>query len=216
MQYEIRYAGQRLTVSISCAGGVDGRGMGDHHHGAFGTKVDIVISSMVTNHEERNVGAADMSQDWNVAISESKEKRIIFGNFHAMPNGRSAEPNSSNKIKVLFQELIEWTWQSPDRILIKSPLRWAMTGSNPIDRSKLGTERHVLIDREGIPLSVVISSASMHDIKLATDVVDGPVVKRCIPYAKTKEDRKRNCNTYVLIKHIIPSPKNRQLKNEDM
>ena len=35
-----------------------------------------------------------------------------------------------------------------------------MTGSNPtVDRSKLGTKRHILTDKEGIPLSVVISSA---------------------------------------------------------
>ncbi len=40
-----------------------------------------------------------------------------------------------------------------------------MTGSNPTDRGKLGTKRHILTDKKGIPLSVVISSASTHDIK---------------------------------------------------
>jgi hypothetical protein len=40
-------------------------------------------------------------------------------------------------------------------------------GHNPTaDRSKLGTKRHILTDKNGIPLSVVISSASTHDIKL--------------------------------------------------
>ncbi len=53
-----------------------------------------------------------------------------------------------------------------------------MTGHNPIDRSKLGTKRHILTDKKGIPLSVVISSASTHDIKLVTDVVDNSVIKR--------------------------------------
>ena len=47
-----------------------------------------------------------------------------------------------------------------------------MTGNNPTDRSKLGTKRHILTDKKGIPLSVVISSANTHDIKLVTDVVD--------------------------------------------
>ena len=47
-------------------------------------------------------------------------------------------------------------------------------GNNPTtDRSKLGTKRHVLTDKQGIPLSAVISSAKTHDIKLVTDdVVD--------------------------------------------
>jgi putative transposase len=53
-----------------------------------------------------------------------------------------------------------------------------MTGNNPTDRSKLGTKRHILTDKKGIPLSVVISSASTHDIKLVTDVVDSIVIKR--------------------------------------
>ena len=34
-----------------------------------------------------------------------------------------------------------------------------MTGNNPVDRSKLGTKRHILTDKNGIPLSAVISSS---------------------------------------------------------
>ena len=53
-----------------------------------------------------------------------------------------------------------------------------MTGNNPTDRSKLDTKRHILTDKKGIPLSAVISSASTHDIKLVTDVVDNVVIKQ--------------------------------------
>jgi putative transposase len=52
------------------------------------------------------------------------------------------------------------------------------TGNNPTDRSKLGTKRHILTDKKGIPLSVVISSASTHVINLVTDVADNTVIKR--------------------------------------
>src|SRR6476620_2823320 len=51
-------------------------------------------------------------------------------------------------------------------------------GSSPVDRSKLGTKRHILTDKQGIPLSAVISSASTHDIKAVTDVIDNTVIKR--------------------------------------
>ena len=64
-----------------------------------------------------------------------------------------------------------------------------MTGNNPTDRSKLGTKRHILTDKNGIPLSVVISSANTHDIKLVTDVVDNAVIK--IPSFKTKKTGRR-------------------------
>ncbi len=76
---------------------------------------------------------------------------------------------------------INWTWQSLDSISIKSPLGGAMTGGNPTDRGKLGTKRHILTDKKGIPLSVVISSASTNDIKLVTNVVDSIVIKQRRP-----------------------------------
>ena len=66
-----------------------------------------------------------------------------------------------------------------------------MTGNNPMDRIKLGTKRHILTDNEGIPLSVVISSASTYDVKLVTDVVDNAVIKRHTSSPKTKDGRKR-------------------------
>ncbi len=64
-----------------------------------------------------------------------------------------------------------------------------MTGNNPTDRSKMGTKRHILTDKNGIPLSIVISSASTHDIKIVTDVVDNKVIKR--PSFKTKKTGRR-------------------------
>jgi putative transposase len=55
-----------------------------------------------------------------------------------------------------------------------------MTGHNPTDRSKLGTKRHILTDKNGIPLSIVITSANIHDVTvaIAIDTVDSMVIKR--------------------------------------
>jgi len=64
-----------------------------------------------------------------------------------------------------------------------------MTGSSPTDRSKLGTKRHILTDKQGIPLSAVISSANTHDIKLVTDVIDNVVIRR--PSSKYKNKKRR-------------------------
>ena len=81
-----------------------------------------------------------------------------------------------------------------------------MTGSNPTDRGKLGTKRHILTDKKGIPLSVVISSASTHDIKLVTDVMDNAVVKRHISSPKTKTGRKRKLQHLCLDKAYNSKP----------
>ena len=77
---------------------------------------------------------------------------------------------------------------------------WAMTvGHNSIDRSKLGrTKRHILTDKNGIPLSVVISSANTPDIKLVTDVVDNRVIKR--PAYKTRTTGRRKLQHICLDK----------------
>ena len=66
-----------------------------------------------------------------------------------------------------------------------------MTGNNPTDRSKLGTKRHILTDTKN-PLSVVISSANTHDIKLVTDVIDNTITKRLSSLTKRNllEERK--------------------------
>jgi putative transposase len=64
-----------------------------------------------------------------------------------------------------------------------------MTGPNPTDRGKLGTKRHVLTDGKGIPLSVVITAANVHDMKAAINTLDNIVVKRpSYNMCKTKQN----------------------------
>ena len=65
-----------------------------------------------------------------------------------------------------------------------------MTGHNPTDRSKLGTKRHILTDKDGIPLSTVITSANTHDLTVAIDTVDSMVIKR--PSSKSTKYRNNN------------------------
>jgi hypothetical protein len=56
-----------------------------------------------------------------------------------------------------------------------------------------------LTDKNGIPLSVVISPASTHDIKLVTDVVDNTVIKRPKSSSKSKSTlRRRNAKSRKL------------------
>ena len=66
-----------------------------------------------------------------------------------------------------------------------------MTVSSPVDRSKLGIKRHILTDKPGLPLSAAISSASIHDIKLVTNVIDNLVIKRTFVWGKPKKEMRR-------------------------
>ena len=64
-------------------------------------------------------------------------------------------------------------------------------GNNPTDRSKLGTKRHILTDKKGIPLSAVITSASTHDIKAVTDVLENTSLNRPSESTSTKKNKRR-------------------------
>jgi putative transposase len=42
----------------------------------------------------------------------------------------------------------------------------------------LGTKHHVLVDQKGVPLSVNITGANIHDMKASIDTLDKIVIKR--------------------------------------
>ena len=80
-----------------------------------------------------------------------------------------------------------------------------MTGHNPTDRSKLGSKRHILTDKNGIPLSTFITSANTHDAIVAIDTVDSIVIKENHHHQHQQYQKIDIRNRiYVLIKHIIP------------
>jgi putative transposase len=60
---------------------------------------------------------------------------------------------------------IRWMWQSLDSVSIKAPLG-LHDRFNPTYRGKRATKkRHLLTDQRGIPVSVVITPANIHDMK---------------------------------------------------
>ncbi len=52
-------------------------------------------------------------------------------------------------------------------------------GPNPTDRGKPGTKRHLLVDRQGIPLATVLTSANRHDSMVFADLIDAVPAIRC-------------------------------------
>lgn len=60
---------------------------------------------------------------------------------------------------------IQWEWQSIDGSMVKAPLAHDEVGANPTDRGKNGSKRHILVDGAGVPLSVVLTGANVHDVK---------------------------------------------------
>ncbi|MED7953203.1 transposase, partial [Streptomyces sp. BE303] len=47
-----------------------------------------------------------------------------------------------------------------------------LTGPNPVDRGKYGSKIHLLTERTGLPLSLAISGANVHDSQALIPLVD--------------------------------------------
>lgn len=58
---------------------------------------------------------------------------------------------------------IDWEWQSADGTMSKAPLAREAVGPNPTDRGKNGSKRSLLVDGNGVPLSIVVTGANRHD-----------------------------------------------------
>ena len=71
----------------------------------------------------------------------------------------------------------------------KVALGGTMTGSNPTGRGKLGAKRHILTDKDGIPLSAAITPASTHDVKAVTEVMCNTVIRRPTSTISTTKNR---------------------------
>ncbi len=72
------------------------------------------------------------------------------------------------------------------------PQRGQLTGPNPTDRGKKGSRIHLLVDRQGLPLSVGISAANLHDSQALIPLVRGipPIRSRRGP----RRRRPGNCS----------------------
>ena len=79
------------------------------------------------------------------------------------------------------REGIAWRWQSIDGAMGKAPLAREAVGANPTDRGKNRRKRSLLVDARGIPLSLVVSGANTHDVKLLPSTLEAIVTARPKP-----------------------------------
>jgi transposase len=59
---------------------------------------------------------------------------------------------------------IHWDRAVVDSAAVRAPGGGPKTGPSPVDRRKLGTKHHVLVDARGVPLSILVTAANRNDI----------------------------------------------------
>src|SRR5215208_4143111 len=67
---------------------------------------------------------------------------------------------------------IDWSRCSLDAASLPAKAGGAATGPNPTDRGKPGSKRHLVVDRQGIPLAVLLTAANVHDGTVLEEALD--------------------------------------------
>ncbi|WP_416046923.1 IS5 family transposase [Cupriavidus basilensis] len=67
---------------------------------------------------------------------------------------------------------IDWSRASIDGATVASPRGGQQIGPNPTDRGKLGSKRHIVVDRRGVPLALLVTGANRHDSVVFEGLVD--------------------------------------------
>ncbi|QOK93665.1 IS5 family transposase (plasmid) [Ralstonia pseudosolanacearum] len=67
---------------------------------------------------------------------------------------------------------IDWSRASVDGATAAKPPGGEQTGPNPTDRGKLGSKRHLVVDRRGVPLALIVTGANRHDSVVFEVLVD--------------------------------------------
>jgi transposase len=67
---------------------------------------------------------------------------------------------------------IGWERASLDSASIPAKRGGTKTGKNPTDKGKAGSKRHLVSDRRGVPLCVMLTAANTHDSMVFEELVD--------------------------------------------
>jgi transposase len=90
--------------------------------------------------------------------------------------------------RVLLDEpgkagLIDWSRVSLDPASVPAKRGGAGTGPNPPDRGRPGSKRHAVTDARGVPLTVALTDAHVHDSKVFGGLIGSIVPVRGVHVA---------------------------------
>ncbi|MFC7795763.1 IS5 family transposase [Streptomyces cinereoruber] len=85
--------------------------------------------------------------------------------------------------RVILDELgsrggLDWSRCAIDSVNVRALKGGKLTGPNPVDRGKKGSKIHLITERTGLPISVGISGANLHDSQTLEPMVRGiPLIR---------------------------------------
>ncbi|MFE9245116.1 IS5 family transposase [Nocardiopsis sp. NPDC006938] len=80
---------------------------------------------------------------------------------------------------------LDWSWCAIDSVNMRALKGGDLTGPNPVDRGKKGAKIHLITDRTGLPISMAISGANLHDSRAPQPLI------RAIPPIRSRRGGRR-------------------------
>ena len=71
-----------------------------------------------------------------------------------------------------IKERLAWQRAIVDSASVRAPHGGTHTGPSPVDRRKLGSKHHLLVEEHGIPLVLTLTGANRNDITELLELVD--------------------------------------------
>jgi transposase len=121
-------------------------------------------------------------------------------------------------------DLIDWSRASIDSASIPAKRGGEKTGPNPLDRGRPGSKRHLVTDARGVPLTVVLTSANLHDSKVLKELFDsiqpvkgkrGRPLKKPVKLHADKGYDYPRCRRFLRRRGISPRIARRSIDNSE-
>jgi transposase len=92
---------------------------------------------------------------------------------------------------------LDWERGVVDSSSVRAGHGGEKTGKSPVDRGKLGSKHHPLVEGKGIPLSMSLTGANRHDITQLLNLVESiPAVKGRRGHPRRKPNRVQGDRAY--------------------
>ncbi|MCM2416685.1 IS5 family transposase [Streptomyces sp. RKAG293] len=98
---------------------------------------------------------------------------------------------------------LDWSSAIVDAASVRAKLGGSLTGANPVDRGKKGSKLHVLSEAQGLPLSVAVSGANLHDSRAFKPLILGiPAVRSRRGPRRRRPAKVRADKAYYSAEHL--------------
>ena len=139
-----------------------------------------VIKSIIPKKEKHKVGRPETcnrktlegifyiikaGSPWHMLPKEFGRPTTVHGKFRKWVKSGVFDQIIKLVLKMYGDQTEDQSHYSIDASFSKAPISYEWSGKSPTDRGKQGIKKSIIVDSHGIPVSIVVGAANVHDSK---------------------------------------------------